>query len=186
MADNCIIENGYALGCQGTGGVKRVYLGNYDPEIGWVVDANGVISAAPTTPSAEVYRFDQFAETAEFVQNGIYGDNRTKGIESKLTIKLDHFDAQLTNQYRALTKAYLFAIVESEEGDFVLLGKDSPGAATEDNSGFGVEYTDMNGVEITFTWRSKDGAFPIDGVALLTDLGGTGIDVNPSAPAPTP
>ena len=169
MAENCIIDNGYVFDCQGTGGVKNVWIGTYSSAIKWELDLNNKVTGV-AAGSPVVYKFDQFEQVAGLTQTGVYGENRTKAIQTTLNIKLDHFDENLINEYRALTKAYVFAIVESNEGTFGIIGVETPGRATADTAGFGVAFTDMNGVDLTYTWNSTNGLYALDGSIIGTEI----------------
>lgn len=164
--ENCIIAGGYKLGCQGIGGNKNVWIGTFDSDVKWTYTNGKITGVAAGSP--KVYKFEQMAEVAAANGQGIYGDNRTVAVETSLNIKMDNIDAELLILANSLRRAYVFAIVESESGEFVILGAETPGKATADTMGFGQAYTDMNGVDITFTWRSAKGMVALDG-SLIGD-----------------
>lgn len=169
MTFSCDIDFGNLLGCQGNGGTDLIYLFTWNKNTIWVTDANnkviGVTGSIPT-----LYQFEQMPNTAGYTFNGSYGDNRTLGRVDTLNLKLDHYDEDLIERGRALTRAYLGAIIVSNEGSCVLLGKERRGKATADTGGFGVADTDMNGMDLTITWSSPNGAFAFDETLIGTTL----------------
>lgn len=168
--ENCIITSGYKLTCQGVGGVKNVWIGTYDSDINWVYTNGKITGVAPGSAVPSVFKFEQYDEISALNGSGVYGDNRTIAVESSLNIKMDHLDDELILLTESLRRAYVWAIVESNEGVFAVLGADSPGRATADTIGFGQAFTDMNGVDITFTWRSTKGIVPLDGAMIGDEI----------------
>lgn len=169
MTFSCDIDFGNELGCQGNGGTNDIYLFSWDKDTVWLTDANnkviGVTGSVPT-----IYKFEQMPGVAGYTTNGNYGDNRTLGRTDVLNIKLDHLDDTLIEKYRALTKAYLGAIITSNEGSCGLLGKERRGRVTADTGGYGVADVDMNGADLTITWTSPNGIFAFDETLIGTAL----------------
>lgn len=169
MTFSCDIDFGKDLGCQGNGGTNDIYLFTWDKNTIWLTDANnkviGVTGSIPT-----LYKFEQMPNVAGYTTTGNYGDNRTLGRTDTLNIKLDHLDDDLIEQGRALTRAYMGAIITSNEGSCALLGKERRGKVTADTGGYGVADTDMNGYDITITWVSPNGAFAFDETLIGTVL----------------
>ena len=156
---SCILDTGYALGCAQTGGVKRVFIGTYDADVKYTLDADNVITAVVGT-APTIYPFEQNVESAGLVQNGVFSpENLTVYLESVLSIKLYHWTKELRNTYNALAKAPVFAIVESNMGELYLLGLESAGRASEGNLQLGVTLGDMNGANISIMWKSPNGAY---------------------------
>jgi hypothetical protein len=73
-------------------------------------------------------------------------------------MKFIHLDANLRNLVNALGKAPIFAVIESNAGEYFLLGTESPGRATEGVSSLGVAMGDMNGSTLSFTFKSENPA----------------------------
>lgn len=157
---SCVLDNGFALGCNVSGGVKNVYIGTYDPDVTYTETTPGIIDALNDNPNAvDAYNFEQDIEFAGLEQTGQYSrENGSVFYESVLSVKFIHLDAALRNLIQALGKAPIFAVVESNAGEFYLLGEDSPGRATEGTASLGVAFGDMNGATLSFTFKSEDPA----------------------------
>lgn len=167
---SCILDTGYALGCAQTGGVKRVFIGTYDADVKYTLDADNVITAV-AEGSPVVFPFEQNVESAGLVQNGVFApENLSVYLDSILSIKLFHWTKELRNTYNALAKAPLFAIVESNMGEFYLIGLESPGRASEGNLQLGITLGDMNGANISILWKSSNGAYLLDPSILGTEI----------------
>lgn len=165
----CIINDGYKLGCASVGGAEKVYIGTYDADAAYTLDADNVITGV--TSGGTVYLFEQDIESAGVEQNGVYNrENGTTHYESILSVKLFGLDAKTRNLAVSLGRAPVFAIVKSNAGQHYLLGMESAGRATEGTASLGVSMEDMNGVNMSFTFKSKDGMFLIDESILGTDI----------------
>jgi len=169
---NCEISNGYQLGCNIVGGVEKVWIGTYDSDaeytLGTASELNVIIGA---TQASTVYLFDQDIEFAGLEQTGVYErENGSVHYESALSVKFIHLTNDLRNTIVALGKAPLVAVIKSNAGEYYFLGVESPGRVTEGVASLGVAMSDMNGADLTVTWKSKDGAFLLDETILGTDI----------------
>jgi hypothetical protein len=170
---NCELSNGYSLGCNIIGGVERLWIGTYDADSTYTLgtgstDENIIIGAAngPT-----VYLFEQDIEFAGLEQTGQYSrENGTVHYESVLSAKFIHLTNDLRNTLVALGRAPLVAVVKSNAGEYYFLGVESPGRVTEGVASLGVAMGDMNGSDLSITWKSQDGAFLLDENVLGTDI----------------
>jgi hypothetical protein len=166
---SCIIDNGFALGCNSIGGVEKVWLGTYTAAALYTLDANNVITGV--TSGGTVYLFEQDIEFAGLEQTGQFSrENGTVFYESVLSTKFIELDAELRNTILALGRAPVFAVVKSNAGAYYLLGVESAGRATEGTASLGVAQGDMNGATLSFTWKSQNGAFLMDSTVLGTDI----------------
>ena len=165
----CDINTGYTLNCWVSGGVKKVWLGTYNPLAVYQKDALGVITAATGTNS--IYLFDQDVEFAT-LNEAVTVDraNAAVAYETTLGIKLTHLDAHLKQLLKSLNRAPLFAVVESVAGDFYLLGEESAGRISEGTATVGQAYTDMNGATTSIMFKSQDGMSLIDGALVGSDI----------------
>jgi len=166
---SCIIDGGFALGCNSIGGVESVWIGTYTSDASYTLDATNVITGA--TSGGTVYLFEQDIEFAGLEQTGTFSrENGTVFYESKLSVKFIELDAALRNTVIALGKAPVFAIAKSNAGAYYLLGLESSGRATEGTASLGVAQGDMNGATMAFTWKSANGAYLMDAAVLGTDI----------------
>lgn len=169
MAFNCILNQGYTLGCASIGGVEKVWLGTWDPDATFTYDANNVITGVTTTE--DVYLMDQDIEYAGIEQPGtISRENGTVFYDTNLSLKFIELDADLRNLLVALGRAPLFAVVKSNAGEFYFCGVESAGRASESTASLGVALGDMNGVNMTINWKSANGVFLMEESVLGTDI----------------
>jgi hypothetical protein len=166
---SCIIDNGYTLGCNSIGGVEKVWIGTYSSDATYTLDIASVITGV--TSGQTVYLFEQDMEFAGLNQTGQFSrENGTVFYESVLTTKFTNLDASLRNSILALGKAPVFAVVKSNAGLFYIVGVETAGRATEGSASLGVAMGDMNGATLSFTWRSQNGAYLINGALIGTDI----------------
>jgi hypothetical protein len=170
---NCELSNGYVLGCNIIGGVERVWIGTYDADAAYTLgtgssDENIIIGA---TGASTIYLFEQDIEFAGLEQTGQYSrENGSVHYESILSVKFIHLTNDLRNTIIALGRAPLVAVVKSNAGEYYLLGKETAGRVTEGLASLGVAMGDMNGADLSVTWKSQDGAFLLDPALLGTDI----------------
>lgn len=166
---SCIIDNGYALGCASVGGVEKVWIGTYSPDTTYELDATNVITGV--TSSATVYLFEQDMEYAGLNQTGVFTrENGTVHYESVLSVKFTDLNADLRNTVLALGKAPVYAIVKSNAGLYYLAGVETAGRATEGVASLGVAMADMNGATLSFTFKSQNGVYLMNGTLIGTDI----------------
>lgn len=169
MAFNCILDQGYTLGCATVGGVEKVWLGNWDPTATFTYNANNVITGVTTAES--VYLMDQDIEYAGIEQPAtISRENGTVYYDTNLSLKFVELDAELRNLLVTIGRAPLFAVVKSNAGEYYFCGVESAGRATESTANLGVALTDLNGATMTINWKSANGIFLMDGTLVGTDI----------------
>jgi len=165
----CIIDNGYTLGCNTIGGIERVYIGTFDADTTYTLDIDNQIIGA--TGANTVFLFEQDIEFSGLEQTGQFSrENGTVFYESILSIKLIELTKELRNTMISLGRAPIYAVIKSNAGQHYLLGKESSGRATEGAASLGVAQGDMNGVSLSFTWKTPNGAFLMDEAVLGTDI----------------
>lgn len=166
---SCIIDNGYTLGCASIGGVETVWIGTYSAAANYTMNADSVITGA--TSASTVYLFEQDIEYAGLNQTGVFTrENGTVHYESVLSVKFTNLDAELRNTVLALGKAPVVAIVKSNAGLYYIAGVDSAGRATEGTASLGVAMADMNGATLSFSFKSQNGVYLINGALVGTSI----------------
>jgi hypothetical protein len=167
MSLNCNLQSGYQLGCSSVGGVEKVWIGEWtDIGTGFTIDSCGIITGITTT-GITVYEFEQDIEFAGLSQTGQFSrENGTVFYESALSIKLIGLDCNVRNNLIELGRAPLLAVIKSNAGDYYLLGLESNGRATEAEASLGTALGDMNGLSLTITWKSANGAYLLSGSVL--------------------
>ena len=166
---SCIIDSGYTLGCQSIGGIQKVWLGTYTSDATYALDVDNVITGATNTNT--VYNLDQDIEYSGLDQTGQFNrENGTVFYESTLSVKFLELDKDLRNLILNLGKAPVYAVVKSNAGHYYLLGLETAGRATEGTASLGVALGDMNGANLSFTFKSQNGAYLMDEAVLGTDI----------------
>jgi hypothetical protein len=166
---SCIITDGYDLGCFGTGGVKDIYIANYSSSATYTLDANDIIVSASN--GSTFYQFEQDIETAVFNESiNPSRENGTVFYESTVGIKLFNNDATVRNLVKALAKAPLSVIILDNNGAYWFMGQDTAVRAVEGERGFGQAYGDMNGVTLSFSYKSSEPIPSIDSAIIGTDF----------------
>jgi hypothetical protein len=155
MSQTCILNDGYDLGCFGTGGVKNIYIANYTSSAAFTLDANDIITTASN--AGTYYQFEQDIESALFNETiNPSRENGTVFYESTVSIKMFNNDADVRNLVKALAKAPLSVLIEDNNGGYWLMGTETAVRATEGSRGFGQAFGDMNGAMLTFTYKSAE------------------------------
>lgn len=168
---SCIINGGYALACSSVGGVEEVWIGTFNPNSTYTLDADNVITGV--TSGGTVYSFESDIEFNGLEQTAsISRENGSVHLESVLSVKMIELTKELRNTFNALSRAPLFAVIKSNAGHHYLAGLETAGRMTEGAASLGVAMSDMNGANASITWKSKNGIYLID-PALL----GTGITI---------
>ena len=81
-----------------------------------------------------------------------------------------NFDKNLRKTVLALGKAPIFAIAKLNNGEFVALGTAVPGRASEGAINAGVKFDDMNGANLSISFKSRDGMYLIDSTLIGTSI----------------
>lgn len=168
---SCIIENGYDLGCFGTGGVKAIYIANFSGSATYTTDSS-TDEITATTHGETFFKFEQDIESALFNETITPSrENGTVFYESTCAIKMFNNDTSVRNLVKALGKSPLTVLIEDNNGGYWMMGTDTAVRATEGSRGFGQAFGDMNGAQLTFSYKSAD---PVPSVAeALLTVGGT-------------
>lgn len=169
MSLNCTLDSGFVLSCNTIGGIQKVWLGTWSADATYAYDANNVVTGV--TSATTVYAIEQDLEFAGLTQTGNFSrENGTVFYQSDLALKFVHLDADLRNLINALGRAPLYAVVQSNSGEYFILGVESSGRATAGDSSLGTLLGDLNGSTLTLTWKSANGAFLINGSLVGTSI----------------
>lgn len=163
---SCLINTGYTLGCRDSiGGIKAVYIGNFDSGATYTLGADDRIIAF-TGSTVSYYTFEQEMETGEFNQNGAYSiENGTLFFDQQLTLTFHKNDATLRNQLLVLSQANMSVIVEDQRGLFWLMGYQNGVRALSGSMNTGKAYGDLNGFTITLQSKEPEPAHNISATA---------------------
>ena len=158
MAFTCNLTDGYILGCSSIGGVEKLWLGEWEDVVAYQQSANGTITGL--TSGFTVYEFEQDIEHAGLTQAGNYDrNNGTVFYESTVSLKMIGLDADVRERLVELGRAPLIGIVKSNAGDYYLCGIETAGRASAGDASLGVALGDMNGVNLSISWKSANGVF---------------------------
>lgn len=173
---SCIIDDGYALGCRDSmGGIKTVYITNFDPLAAFSTIAGEIGNyATATTPAPVYYKFDQFTEAASFTQTGTYSlENGTVFYDQQLTLMFHKQSTELRNKLLVLSQARMHIIIEDQNGNYWLMAKENGAYALSADIQSGKAFGDMNGVTLVLQGKEKEPAIKITGTSEqdLTTIG---------------
>lgn len=167
MAD-CIIGSGiYELPCAQIGGIDEVYIGTFDKDFKYTLDADNQITGVLVGATPSLYAFVQDSESAGLVQTPQFNrENLAMSMQSVLNIKSFGLDKDKRNQFLILAKAPVIALIKSNSGLWYFAGLESAGRATEGLASLGTALLDHNGFTLSFTWNSLNGIYLVDEAAL--------------------
>ena len=158
MAFTCNLTDGYILGCSSIGGVEKLWIGEWEDIVGYQQSACGTITGL--TSGFTVYEFEQDIEHAGLTQAGNYDrNNGTVFYESTVSLKMIGLDCNVRERLVELGRAPLIAVVKSNAGDYYLCGVETAGRASAGDASLGVALGDMNGVNLSISWKSSNGVF---------------------------
>lgn len=170
----CIITSGIGFGCPVAGGVKTLRLANYDSDTQYTfgdgsTDPENLIIGATAAPDFYLIESDiEFAGLNQTIE--VDRSNGSFFVETTITLKVINFTNEVRNFMISAGRAPLVALVESNSGEFALAGVESPGRVDSGEAGFGVEFSDMNGLEMNIIFRSQAGVYFVDPDIVGTDL----------------
>lgn len=145
------------------GGIKAVYMANYEDVATVTITAN-VVSAITMAASAKFYAYYFNPNTSSFVTNiQANRENGTLYFESVLSLVFARQDASKRIEVNALAEAGLMAIVQDNNDNYWLLGKDEPLLMTSGSAATGTARADRNGYELELTDAQKQMPFTVDG-----------------------
>lgn len=165
---SCLIDAGYSLGCRDNiGGVKKVFIGNFDSAATYEVDASDDIT---TTTSTVTYQtFEQEKESASMNQVGAFStENGTVFYTQDVNLTFHKNDATLRNTLIVLAQANMSVIVLDQRDEYWLLGKENGVRTTTGNMNTGKAFGDSNGVTIGLQGKEPKPAYRISDISVFT------------------
>jgi hypothetical protein len=157
---SCILSNGYTLPCKdGHAGIKVCYIGTFDGEQAYQLDADDqIIGLTGSTASyVSYYTFEQELETAELKETPGYENNNVYYTQN-LSLTFYKNSKELRNMFLVLNQAPLSVIIGAENGLRATAGERSHGKA----------FSDMNGFTITLTGKEAKSYYPITAAGFAT------------------
>ncbi len=165
----CILNAGVALGClDSTGGIKNVYIANFDA-VGttFTEDSNEVITGITTTETFFKYNFRK--QTSSFTEEGTLSvENGTNFYVPTVSMVFHKLETAKRNAVLLLAKADTHVIVETQNGDYWLVGKVNGMNLTTTSVATGQAFGDLNGYTLALVGAEPALAQEIDAAAFAS------------------
>lgn len=166
---SCILNQGYQLGCQVIGGIEKVYLGTWSEDTTYAYSPTNVITGI--TSGVTIYEMVGDIEFFGLNQTGNFSrEMGTTFYQSDLILKFIHLDADLRNLLIALGRSPLVAAIKSNQGDWYFAGVESAGRSIEGSASVGTLLGDLNGANLTVSWKSANGVYLMNQSLVGTSL----------------
>lgn len=151
------------------GGVKVVYMANFEDVVGVAVTTD-VVSGITLGTGKKFYTYNFNPNTSNFTTTvQANRENGTLYFESVLSLVFPKQDAAKRLEVNALAQAGLLAIVQDNNDNYWLLGKDEPLLMTAGTAETGTARADRNGYALEFTDGQKQMPYTVD-PAIIPDL----------------
>tara|TARA_R110001632_G_scaffold24676_3_gene68541 strand:+ start:422 stop:937 length:516 start_codon:yes stop_codon:yes gene_type:complete len=147
----CVLTGGIPIGCGGsTGGLKNVYVGAFSDTTAFTYDADDIIDTMTSTESYYTFKFkpqsgSQNEEGTHSIENG------TTFYTQVLALTFHKLQAASRNKLLELATVSMHVIVETQNGEYWLLGLKNGADLTASTSTTGQAYGDLNGYTVTIT-----------------------------------
>jgi len=166
---NCVLTAGIPLECvDSVAGVKNVYIAAYNESAtSFTYDADDVIDTVTTSETFYTFKFRP--QTASFVEDGTHStENGTNFWTQTLTMIFHKMDADKRNQVLLLAGADLHVIVETQNGEYWLMGLKNGANLNASQSAAGKGYGDLNGYTLTIVGTEPKLAHEMSSTAFGT------------------
>lgn len=153
---SCAITSGYTLDCKDVvGGLKAIY-----------VSAKGIAGQISTNASGQYSVSGTTFYKIELIPQGANSFNQEPGVDNakgtifytqNLTVELSRLKQATTDKVKPLTKARMWIIAETKNGELFLLGEEY-GMEFNGGAGFGsgAAMADFNGYGMSFQGMEKN------------------------------
>lgn len=154
----------------GKGGIKAVYLGNFDEATSFTFGTYSTIT--DVTTSATFYKFVSKKNTGNWDEKVITSvTNGTTFYETTINLSFGKIEAEKRNILKTIAVARMSAIVQMFDGSFFWVGAESGVYLAEGNQTSGVMMGDANGYTIVLKAEEPESAYPVASAALTELLG---------------
>lgn len=163
--------NGITLGCDTSmGGVKVVYIADYDDVTGVTVSA-GTISSIEMASGATFKAFHFRRNTASMTSTLNVDVNNGNSISTDLVMQFLKQDSVKRAEISALSLGEVAVLVEDANGTIWYLGYDLPVMASAGGAETGTSFSDGNRYTITLQDNSKDYPYSVsfDITSIVTE-----------------
>jgi hypothetical protein len=163
----CLFTTGWSLGCRDSiAGISTVYLGNFNVNQLYTLDANNeIISCTASTGTASYYKIEQERQTSQLVQEAsISEENGSVFYTQTLSLTFQKNDTTLRNLLLILSQALITAIVKDQKDNYWLLGYKGGLRSSAISVNSGKAYGDLNGATVTLTGFEANPAYLINDI----------------------
>ena len=177
----CDINTGRLEACKDSiGGIRNIYIGNYDAAFFDGLTEDGTSVTALTAPIT-VYKFELRGDSNTFEEtNENSRDNGTSFWTQSGAIVLKHQDAATQAVVKLLSYGRPYIIVEDYNGNYRLAGAQN-GCEVTSNTSTGGAMGDLNGYNLSFEGREKSPSFFVTS-SLMGDAAGFVISTDTITP----
>lgn len=171
----CSVSNGRVLPCKSSvGGIKAIYISDYNSAITALTPVNGVVTLAGTET---FYKYEVKGGTNLDTAINSSRDTGTTFYSSTLNVSLTYLDAATQEEIKLLAAGRLHVVVEDYNGNAFLLGKAVGAEVTGGTIVTGTNFGDASG--FTLTISADDPSAPYFLAAAPTDS--SVAPINPTA-----
>jgi hypothetical protein len=164
---NCTLTGGIALAClESIGGVKNVYISAFDDASSFTL-TNDVITAA--TMSNTSYTFKFRPQTSALNEEGSHSlENGTNFWTQTVNMIFHKMETAKRNNVLLLAGTQMHVIVETQNGEYWLVGMTNGAYLTASTSTTGQAYGDLSGYTISITGLEPKMATEMDAATFGT------------------
>lgn len=162
---SCLLTAGISKECaHAFGGLKEIYIGNFDELSGMTYDADGNISACTLTSGSTIYSFEFVKDTAqaleELVENGA-----SSYINQTINAQFNGITQAKKEILDALSLATVFVIVKKTDDKYWFYGEPTKSAGLEATAltiDTGTAQGDVSSASVTLVGAALEYASTID------------------------
>jgi len=163
----CDISAGRNEPCKdAVGGLKNIYILNYESMTSFTVDADDQVTAGvPVTGSPDIYKYELKGSNVLDQTVTSSRANGTTFVSQSLTVVLKKQDYTTHKQLKFLSYGRPFVVIEDYNGNWNLMGIEHGCELTTNTITSGTAMGDLNGYTINLVAEEKLPANFIDGVS---------------------
>ncbi len=147
----CILDGGIPIGCtESTGGIKNVYIGAFSDTTAFTYGTDDEIDTMTSTETYYTFKFKP--QSGSLNEEGTHSvENGTTFYTQTLAMTFHKMDAAKRNKVLDIASVSMHVIVETQNGDYWLMGLKNGCDLTGSTSTSGQAYGDLNGYTVTIT-----------------------------------
>lgn len=152
----CALTQGFSLLCnEGIGGVKAIYLGNFDEfPAGSVTLTNGIVTALP---EVTIFEYQPNRNTGSMTMTPTSNlENGTLYFTQVVEFTLGKLDTDKHAEFTKMSKGRLVAFIQTYDDQIMMLGRTDGAFLTAGTYQTGKAKGDMNGYMVTLTAEEQE------------------------------